>query len=175
MGFAGLVFLIVVGFIVAADLFAFHEMTPPFNRVNEHLPIVSFENGDTVYCRMRYCDFRFPLPKDGRIVQTNIESGGFDTINGSICVVGTNGGPVNIRDYATVLQEKRFHLDIADASCCAATNVPDVPYVVGHKVIHYPLFSSFSAGSENQDGGVLQIEVTDSVTQIRFSYFGDSY
>lgn len=41
-------------------------------------------NFDTVYCRMKYCDFRFPLPKSSRVVQTNLNEGGVGTVNGFI-------------------------------------------------------------------------------------------
>jgi len=151
-------------------------MTPPFrsfSRAHENLPIVSVEAGDTVYCRMRYCDFRFPLPKGADIVQTNIDSGGFDTINGTIYVAGTNGGSINMRAYAELLQKRHFSLSIADASGCCPTNMPDMPFINEGKVIHYPVLSDFSASSIDQVGGVLQIGIVSNVTQIRFSYFGD--
>jgi nitrogen fixation NifU-like protein len=49
---------------------------------------------------------RFPLPSHGHIVRTNLDSGGY--FNGAIYVVGTNGGPVNLRDYAEFLQRKNW-------------------------------------------------------------------
>jgi len=153
-----------------------YVMMPPlrsFSRAHEKLPAISVENGDTVYCRMRYCDFRFPLPNGARIVQTNIESGGFDTINGTINVVGASGGLINMRDYAELLQKKHFSLGIADASCCVGTNVPDMPITVAGKTIHHPVLSDFTAGSIDQDGGTLQIGTVSNLIQIRFGYFGD--
>ena len=106
-------------------------------------------------------------------MQTNIESGGFDTINGTIYVVGANGGLVNMRDYVQLLQKKHFSLGIADASNCVSTDTPDEPIINAGKIIHYPVLSDFSAGSSDQVGGNLQIGVVSNMTQIRFGYFGD--
>jgi len=172
IGVVGLACLAVIAFVALVV----YVMTPPFrsfSRAHENLPIVSVEAGDTVYCRMRYCDFRFPLPKGADIVQTNIDSGGFDTINGTIYVAGTNGGSINMRAYAELLQKMHFSLSIADASGCCPTNMPDMPFINEGKVIHYPVLSDFSASSIDQVGGVLQIGIVSNVTQIRFSYFGD--
>jgi len=168
----GLACLAIIAFVA---LFVYMLMPPlrSFSRMHENLPTVSVEIGNTVYCRMRYCDFRFPLPKGAHIVQTNIDSGGFDTINGTIYVAGTNGGSVNMRDYAELLQKRHFSLGIADASGCCPANIPDVPFINAGKVIHHPVLSDYSAGSIDQVGGVLQIGIVSNMTQIRFSYFGD--
>src|SRR5665213_243250 len=83
LGVAGLVCLAAITF---AALIAY-AMTPPlrsFSRMHETLPRVSVEAGDTIYCRMRYCDFRFPLPEQARIIQTDSVTGGFDAVNGAI-------------------------------------------------------------------------------------------
>jgi hypothetical protein len=61
IGFVGHVCLAATVFI-AFIFYGFYAMMPPFNRVNEKLPSVAVENGNTVYCRMRYCDFRLPSP-----------------------------------------------------------------------------------------------------------------
>jgi hypothetical protein len=172
LGIVGLAGLAVFAF-VALFLYAMMPPLRSFTRAHEKLPAISVENGDTAYCRMRYCDFRFPLPSDVRVVRTNIEGGGFDTIYGTIYVVGTNGRPVNMRAYAELLQKKHFDLGIADASGCVGTDVPDVPFVNAERVIHYPVLSDFLAGSTDPVGGCLEIGITDDVVQIRFSYFGD--
>jgi hypothetical protein len=58
--------------------------------------------------------------------------------------------------------------------CPAVTNnCPDEPFVSSGGVIHYPLFDQVFAGQPEQDGGGIIIETEDSMTKIRFSYFGD--
>jgi hypothetical protein len=84
---AGLGVVAFVGMVV-------YDMMPPFRsfaRAGEKLPSISVENGDTLYCRMRYCDFRFPLPDKTHIVRTNPITGGADTINGDIYVIDPDG------------------------------------------------------------------------------------
>lgn len=144
-------------------------------RAHEKLPAVFVENGGTVYCRMQYCDFRFPLPSNVHILRTNIESGGFDTINGAIYVVGTNGIPVNPRAYAEFLQKKNWNVTVGSGAGCESVtnNCPDVPFVSSSGVTHYPLFDQIFAGSADQEGGSIIVETEDSMTKIRFSYFGD--
>ncbi len=145
-------------------------------RKNEKLPAVLIEKGNIVYCRMYMCDFRFPLPADARIVLTNIEDGGFDTINGSIYVVGPDGGPVNMRAYADLLQKKQFEAAPCDGSGCpdVTNNRPDIPFTMNSgEVIHYPLFDGFGASSPKQEGGLIGVSVENHMTKIRFSYFGD--
>lgn len=151
---------------------------PPFrsfSRVNEKLPAVILENANTVYCRMSFCDFRFPLPEKAHLVRFEITHGGADTIDGLVYVASKNGGPVNLRSYAEYLQGKHFVVNPTDGSGCAGvTNkMPDIPFVSGGKVIHYPLFEDFFAGSKNQVGGTLQVQTQSNMTQIHFSYFGD--
>lgn len=48
-----------------------------------HLPKISIEKGNIVYCRMKADDFRFPLPPGSRATNLLI-SGGFDTVDGSV-------------------------------------------------------------------------------------------
>ncbi|MGA2788703.1 MAG: hypothetical protein ABSF60_14375, partial [Verrucomicrobiota bacterium] len=62
IGMVGLACLAIIAFVA---LFVYMLMPPlrSFSRMHENLPTVSVEIGNTVYCRMRYCDFRFPLPK----------------------------------------------------------------------------------------------------------------
>ena len=47
-----------------------------------HLPQVSIQ-GNTVYCRMKADDFRFPLPPGSRAANPVVR-GGFDTVKGSV-------------------------------------------------------------------------------------------
>jgi hypothetical protein len=143
-------------------------------RAHENLPSVTVVSGRTVYCRMQYCDFRFPLPEGARVVRADPVTGGPDTIDGAIYVVGPDGGPVKMRAYAEFLEKNHFDATPTDGTGCeSCTNVPDVPFISGGKVIHYPIFNEFGAGSSSQDGGGIQVEAQDRVTKIRFSYFGD--
>jgi hypothetical protein len=144
-------------------------------RQNEKLPTVSVENGNTVYCRMCLCDFRFPLPDGAHVVRTKIDDGGGDTIDGSIYVVGPTGGPVNMRAYAEQLEKKDFVATPCDGSGCpeVTNRMADVPFVSGSQVIHYPLFDDFGASSPKQIGGTMEISIEDGLTKIHFGYFGD--
>jgi hypothetical protein len=170
MGMAGLICLAIIALIVCG----FYDMKPPFDRVNEKLPNITIENGSIIYCRMRYCDFRFPLPENVRIVRTNIESGGYDTINGSVYVIGTNDGPANLREYAEYLQRMHWNVRVVSGvGCNSCTNVPDVPFVSSGQVIHYPLFDEIYGSSKNQDGGTFTVNTEDHMTKIHFAYFGD--
>jgi hypothetical protein len=48
-----------------------------------NLPKIMVENGNTIYCRMKADDFRFPLPPLSRATNLLV-TGGFDTVDGSI-------------------------------------------------------------------------------------------
>ncbi len=74
-----------------------------YQRKNEKLPTVLIENGNIAYCRMRVCDFRFPLPKASSMVKIGLTEWGFDTINGFIDVSATNGMPVDLDAYSSRL------------------------------------------------------------------------
>ena len=175
--------LIGVGALACLAVFAFIAlivlvMMPPlrsFSRTNEKLPAVSVETGDTVYCRMRYCDFRFPLPDKARVVWTNIDDGGFDTIHGSIYVIGSDGNPINLRNYAEFLQNKNWNVSVASGDGCpdVTNNMRDIPFISPKSVTHYPLFENFGASSTKQEGGLINAETKNGVTKISFSYFGD--
>ena len=175
--FIGIVGLACLTIIAYVGLVVYMLMPPlrSFSRAHEKLPAISVENGDTIYCRMRYCDFRFPLPSNMHIVRTNLDGGGFDTINGAIYVVGPNGGPVNMRGYAEFLQKKHWNVTVGSGVGCedVTNNIPDVPFVSSGGVIHYPLFDQMFAGSTDQEGGGIIVETEDRMTKIRFSYFGD--
>ena len=100
--------LVLSAAIVSPVVLILYVLTPPirsFTRMHENLPAVSIENGDTIYCRMRYCDFRFPLPAKARIVRSDPVTGGADTINGAIYVVGPDGRPISVRSYAEFLEK----------------------------------------------------------------------
>jgi len=124
---------------------------------------------------MRFCDFRFPLPDNALVVWTNIDGGGFDTINGSIFIQRTNGGSVDLRHYAEFLQQKKWEVSVASGFGCpdVTNNQPDEPFVSPRGVTHYPLFEGFGASSSKEAGGGIQVETTNGMTQIHFSYFGD--
>lgn len=175
--------LIGVGVLVCLAVLAFvalavYVMSPPlrsYSRAKEKLPAVIIETGNTVYCRMQYCDFRFPLPDNAHIVRTNLDSGGFDTINGAIYVVGADGKPISARSYAEFLQKKHWNVTVGSGFGCpdVTNNMLDVPFVSSGGTIHYPLFDQVFAGSTDQAGGSLIVEAEDHMTKIRFSFFGD--
>ena len=70
------------------------------------LPVVSEDRG-VVVCRMKYCDFRFPLPAGSHIVSIGPLTVGPDTISGSI-VHSRATGTVS---YDAVLRQHGFDLD----------------------------------------------------------------
>lgn len=158
----------------SGDFYWFKGDVRQIERRGEKLPAVSVE-GDMVYCRMYACDFHFPLPDNVRVVRTNIDEGGFDTINGAIYVVGPDGGPVDMRTYAERLQKKRYSAAPCDGSGCpdVTNSRPDVPFISGTNVIHYPLFDDFWASSPDEEGGSIEVKTENNTTKIRFSYFGD--
>ena len=123
-------------------------------RTNENLPRVTIENSNTVYCRMRECDFRFPLPAGARVQSMNPPTGGFDTIRGTIYVTTARGGPIDVGDYATMLRRHDFKVDPGFAS-----------------EVKMGYLASLSASTE--DGGFVGTEVVSNSTRIVFSYFGD--
>jgi hypothetical protein len=176
-------FLIGVGILAALAVLAFvalviRLMMPPlssFARANEKLPAVIIENGNTVYCRMKSCDFRFPLPDKSHVVWTNIDDGGFDTIHGSIHVIGTDGGPINLQKYAEFLRDKNWDVNVASGFGCpdVTNNMKDIPFVTPKGVTHFPLFEDFGATSSKDEGGVIDAQTENGITKIRFSYFGD--
>jgi hypothetical protein len=145
------------------------------SRTGEKLPAIFVEVGNTAYCRMRYCDFQFPLPNGAQIVRTNIESGSFDTIKGTVYAIETNGTPINLRAFAELLEKKHFNLSITDLTGCdCCTNIHAVPFVSNGKMIKIPDFSSIGANSRDPLGGWITADLVDTnAVRIRFSYFGD--
>lgn len=69
--------------------FTNHTVAPLFlnsrleRRGEKDLPRLVIERGDTVYCRMKGDDFRFPLPAGSRATNLMV-TGGFDTADGSV-------------------------------------------------------------------------------------------
>ena len=114
--FAGLVLFCIwppllldlAGGLFSGDFYWFKGDVRQLSRRHEKLPAVSIENGDTVYCRMRACDFRFPLPRGSQFIKTELVERGFDTINGFIYVKMTNGTAVNLAAYEAQLN--KYHL-----------------------------------------------------------------
>src|SRR3954466_11717864 len=50
----------------------------------KNLPRIVIEKGGIVYCRMKADDFRFPLPPGSRGTNPILNSGGFDTVDGTV-------------------------------------------------------------------------------------------
>ena len=67
------------------------------------LPAVSEQDG-IVLCRMRYCDFRFPLPPGAHIVSVSSLSVGSDTVRGTIVHSSATGAVT----YDEVLRKQGF-------------------------------------------------------------------
>ena len=167
--FAAIAFVVLIGYVILG-MPTFRSLS----RAHEKLPAIFVENGDTVYFRMQYDDFRFPLPSNVHIVRTNLDSGGY--FNGAIYVIGTNGAPVNLRDYAEFLQKKHWDVTTGSGAGCESVtnNRTDVPFVSSSGVIHYPLFDEIYGSSSNQVGGTIIAATENGMTKIRFSYFSDN-
>ncbi len=120
-----------------------------FARLHESLPTAVVEGGHTVYCRMRCCDFRFPLPSDAVLEHFDHVRGGFDTIDGSVQVTPASGTSLDMRAYAQLLEQHGFHAQAPD-TC------------------------SLFASSTKPRGGSIQVSAaTPATATIQFSYFGD--
>ncbi len=52
----------------------------------DNLPKISIEEEKTVYCRMKADDFRFPLPPGATVLDLEIASGSFDSVEGHVRV-----------------------------------------------------------------------------------------
>ena len=147
IGTLGIVSLTFVAYVAVIICMLFPPLRS-FSRRHEKLPSVSVENGHTVCCRMRYCDFRFPLPENVNVVRIDRVTGGLDTIEGTIHAVDANGGLVKMRNYAELLQRHHFDSISADSF-------------------------GFFTRSINQEGGVIAASSAGRGAEIHFSYFGD--
>ena len=113
---------------------------------HENLPSVVIESGRTVCCRMKFCDFRFPLPKGAGVMTNDPVSGGFDTIKGAIYVTNADGGTVNLQAYGRRIWKDGFRVNAG----------PD-----------------FMFTASSPDGGALEVETSGRTAKIAFSFFGD--
>src|SRR5271163_4627707 len=107
-----IVVLVSVGLAVvfAAGMFADHTLAPLlFNSRIERLPGKNLPKimvqGDTVYCRMKADDFRFPLPPGSRVVKP-VVTGGFDTVEGSLEIRFDGTNRFTADDYLVFLSGK---------------------------------------------------------------------
>ena len=136
-------------------------------RAHESLPTVSVESDRTVYCRMQYCDFRFPLPDGARVARTGPVSGGFDTIKGAIYVTNADGGPVDLQAYAALLRQHHFVVQPG------FTSEADPPWVGPPAERNHPEGYTIPFAAGGGDGGWVAVDIINHSTKIGFSYFGD--
>lgn len=136
-------------------------------RAHESLPSVSVESGRTVYCRMRYCDFRFPLPDGAHVVRTDSVNGGFDTIKGAIYVTAPDGSPVDLEAYAELLRKHHFNVQPG------FTSEADPPWVGTPAKRNHPEGYTIPFAASTADGGWVAVDIIDHTNKIAFSYFGD--
>ncbi len=113
------------------------------------LPSIIVEFGQTVCCRMEFCDFRFPLPHGARLAQMESVVGSSDQIQGVIYVTNTDGAPVDLNAYARLIHRAGFR-------------VSHVSNLLGYD----------SFGANSPDGGSLIVDAGQS-TKITISFFGD--
>ena len=118
------------------------------SRCRETLPAISIENERTVYCRMRSCDFRFPLPDDARVKWIDPVKGDFDTTKGVLYLETQGGRAIDVLAYANLLERNRFQVEQRSAW-------------------------QLEARSTKPEGGRVTIETSNGTAKIYFSYFGD--
>ena len=70
------------------------------------LPTITIEDEKIVYCRMKGDDFRLPLPPEGTVSESSIESGGYDTVAGSVLVTFLGGQSISPQKYEKWLKGK---------------------------------------------------------------------
>ena len=117
-------------------------------RSHEILPSVEVQSGKMLYCRMLYCDFRFPLPQTTHGTRVGPITGESDTIKGRVYVTNSGKGNVDLRAYSRLLWRDGFR--ISRGPC-----------------------GDFTASSP--DGGFVGVGNSNNVCEISFSYFGDAY
>ncbi len=110
---AGLIF---AGFVATSAWSFFMPPMRSFARAHERLPTAVIEDRHTVYCRMQYCDFRFPLPSDSVVETLDKVGGGLDTIDGSLRVATLDGNSFDMRAYIQLLQQHGFRAETADGA-----------------------------------------------------------
>src|SRR5207237_396766 len=89
--------------VVAAMFFTIIAAVPLHSSWRSRQP-ASSESPGVVVCRMKYCDFRFPLPPGAHIVSVGPLTIGPDTITGSIIHSGATGEIT----YDAVLRQHGF-------------------------------------------------------------------
>jgi hypothetical protein len=136
-------------------------------RSHENLPSVTVESGRTVYCRMRYCDFRFPLPHGASVARTDSVAGGFDTIKGAIYITNLNGGSVDLQAYADLLRQHHFNVQPG------FTSEADPPWVGAPATRNHPEGYTIPFAASKPDGGWVAVDVIGHTIKVGFSYFGD--
>jgi len=136
-------------------------------RAGEKLPSISVERDRMVYCRMQYCDFRFPLPDDTRIARTAPVTGGDDSVKGAFFITNKNGGPVDLEAYAELLRRHHFTVLPGDVS------EADPPWVGAPAERHHPEGYTIPWRASGGDGGWVAVDTIDHTTKIGFSYWGD--
>jgi hypothetical protein len=97
-------------------------------RSRESLPCVVVEPGGSLWCKMLYCDFRFPLPPGTRIASLDPVTGGFDTIRGVIHLTNAEGGTVDLQTYARVMRRDGFRVG-GNADVGLTASSPDGGFV----------------------------------------------
>jgi hypothetical protein len=98
--------------LILAVMWLANEHVAPFclnsriERLGERaLPKVIIERGQTVYCRMKADDFRFPLPPGSRATNAMI-TGGFDTVDGSVEALFESTNQVTASQYESWVSGK---------------------------------------------------------------------
>ena len=106
-----LVCIICAVLIAAAIWWADEFLAPRFlnsriERLREtNLPRIMVEHGNTIYCRMKADDFRFPLPSSSRATNL-VVTGGFDTVDGSVEARFEGTNQVTASEYERSLSGK---------------------------------------------------------------------
>jgi len=135
---------------LAINLASLPALIRSASRADERaLPTATVENGQTIYCRMRLCDFRFPIPSDTRVDHFDHVKGGMDTIDGEVLVTSNQNSSIDMQRYAAQLKQQGFNVSICE----------ECP--------------SLSAGSTAPLGGSISVDDFGETITIRFGYFGD--
>ena len=98
--------LVLGAFVIADDVLAPAFFNSRIERIGEaHLPSITIERGNIVYCRMKADDFRFPLPPGCRATNMYV-TGVFDTADGSIEARFDGTHRITALDYQASLGNK---------------------------------------------------------------------